>query len=82
MWIAPRGAALASSETRAPELLVLVNGAPVAGVIDAEVSSNAHLAADRYRVSAALAETGYAVWDQATLQIEVRIGLNGAWATP
>jgi len=72
---------LASSETRAPELLVLVNGAPVAGVIDAEVSSNAHLAADRYRVSAALAETGYAVWDQATLQIEVRIGLNGAWAS-
>ncbi len=81
MWILPRGAALASSKTRAPDLLVLVNGAPVAGVIDAEVSSNAHLAADRYRLNAALTESGYAVWNQATLQIEVRMALDGAWAS-
>jgi hypothetical protein len=42
------------SGSRQPRLLVLANGAALPGVIDAEVVSNNHYAADRFRVSVAI----------------------------
>ncbi len=68
---------MAGRDVRSPQVVVLVNGAPVGGIIDVEVSSNNHLAANRYRLSASLAATGYDVWAAASLTVEVQIGLGG-----
>jgi hypothetical protein len=45
---------LLGNSVRAPRLAVLANGMPLAGVLAAEVHSNNHLAADRFRVRVAL----------------------------
>ena len=39
---------------RSPRLQILANGVPVAGAMEAEVTSNNHYAADRFSVSLAL----------------------------
>ncbi len=42
--------ALGSDDCRSPQVVVLVNGVAVSGIMDVEVTSNNHLAANRYRV--------------------------------
>ena len=72
---------MAFNEARAPQVNVLVNGAVIPGVIDVEVASNNHLAADRYRVRASLTATGYATWTGDTLDVEIQVGVAGAWSS-
>lgn len=73
-------AGLASSSLRAPGVAVTVNGQVVGGVLEAEVSSNSHLAANRFRLRIALDATGAGLWTSGGLQIGIQFGLDGAWA--
>lgn len=52
-----RGAALPSSSYRTPSVTVLAGGAPLPGVMDVDILANAHLAADRFRIRAAMTPT-------------------------
>jgi prophage tail gpP-like protein len=70
---------LASSNARTPAVDVSVNGVSVGGVIEAEVSSNSHLAANRFRLRLALDVSGPAVWSSGPLRISIKFGLDGAW---
>ncbi len=72
---------MGSSSVRSPSILVLADGVPVAGVIDVEIASNAYQAANRYRFRASLTASGYEVWAPAQIQIEIRLGLDGAWSS-
>ena len=74
-------AGLASNNAREPALAVLAGGTPVAGVVDAEVISSNYLAADRYRLRFALSVSGYDIWSSDQIDLEVRMGLDGAWAS-
>jgi hypothetical protein len=66
-------------DVRQPGLQVLVNGAPLRGVYDAEIHTNAYLAADRFSFRSALAADDAALWSAIPLQVEIRAGLEGAW---
>ncbi len=70
---------MASSSARTPAVAVSVNGVAVGGVIEAEVSSNSHLAANRFRLRLALDVSGAAVWSSGPLQIGIQFGLDGSW---
>ena len=75
----PPSEALSGAAVRAPQLTVLANGAPLAGVFEAEVISNNHFAADRFRVSAALHAdplAGLTVIDTDSITIDVRVALG------
>ena len=72
---------MVNSDVRAPSLAVLADGAPVAGILDAEVTSNSYLSADRFRVRASLTASGYDVWAGDQIELEVRMGLDGAWSS-
>jgi phage protein D len=74
-------AALANSDVRAPAIAVLAGGAPVAGVLDVEVISTSYLAADRYRLRVSLSASGYDIWSGDQIELDVRMGLDGAWAS-
>lgn len=78
-------AALSGSDTpsnwRAPRLRILANGALLTGVMDAEVISNNHYAADRFAASVAL---GADVWASASfwssepdILVDVQFSLDG-----
>jgi phage protein D len=71
---------LASSNARVPGVAVTVNGVAVGGVIEAEVSGNSHLAADRFRLRMALDASGAALWTSGPLGVGIQFGLDGAWA--
>jgi len=58
---------------------VLVNSIPLSGALDAEVSVSSHFAAGRFRVRAALEASGAALWSDGDLQVEIQMGLDGAW---
>jgi len=68
-------------EARAPRLRVLADGAEVPGVISAEVSSNNHLAADRFRVRVAAVGGGLDAVDVPGLRFDVQAGLDGSWTS-
>jgi phage protein D len=78
-------AALPLSETRSnwrvPRLQVLANGALLTGVMEAEVISNNHYAADRFAVSAALGADVWAAapfWSSAPdILVDVQFSLDG-----
>ncbi len=73
------GAVLASNDVRAPALAVFADGALVPGVLDVEVSSSSYLAADRYRLRVSLTASGYQIWSADQIELDVRMGLDGAW---
>ncbi len=75
MWTRAQGAALPGSP-RQPRLQVLADGVALPGAIQAEVSSNNHLAADRFRLR--LVAGGL---DPALLRgrLDVQAGLDGGW---
>lgn len=64
----------ATALVRTPRLLVLANGAQLAGAMDAVVTSTGHFAADRFRVRAAL--TGDAAIWAAARQIAVDVQMT------
>jgi phage protein D len=72
---------LGSNNVRSPALAVFVNGSLVPGILDAEIASNSYQSANRYRVRASLAATGYTIWSSDEVQIEIRLGLDGAWTS-
>jgi phage protein D len=77
-----RGAALPSNELHTPAVLVLANGSALAGVIDARVTSNNHYGCDRFAVTVALSATDLSSWASASqVPIEIRIGIDGSWAS-
>jgi phage protein D len=72
---------LGSNNVRSPALAVFINGSLVGGVLDVEIASNAYQSANRYRVRASLTASGYAIWSSDPMQIEIRLGLDGAWTS-
>ncbi|HEX4261009.1 MAG TPA: hypothetical protein VHY76_07895 [Acetobacteraceae bacterium] len=67
-----------SSSLRQPSLTVLANGARVAGVTSARVSTNNHFTAGSFSVQAALAAVDPNFWSDSTdILLEVRMGLGG-----
>ena len=72
---------MANSKARAPSVAVLAGGVPVAGVLDVEVDSSSYLSANRYRVRVSLTASRYDVWAADQIELEVRMGLDGAWAS-
>ena len=68
---------------RYPRLRVLANGVIVPGAFEAEVLSNSHFAADRFRLGLALSADptrGAAWWaDQNAVLIDIAISLDGAY---
>lgn len=71
---------LLGNSVRAPRLAVLANGMPLAGVLAAEVHSNNHLAADRFRVRVALGAdpfwTAAAFAALSSIQLDVQVALD------
>lgn len=70
-----------ASSLRVPQLDVLVNGASLAGAISADVTSNSHYAADRFRAQIALGAGPASVWTQSDMLVEIRMGLDGSWSS-
>jgi phage protein D len=71
---------LLPSSIRFPRLMVLANGTPVAGAIEAQVFANNHYAADRFSVAVALnADPSSAAFWSGTSDIllDVRMSLDG-----
>lgn len=65
-------------QVRAPRLRLLADGAVVPGVVEAEVVSNNHYAADRFRVAVALGVVPAAAWASAEdVLAEVQASLDG-----
>ncbi len=65
-------------DLRQPRMRVLVNGVETAGALRAEITSNNHYAADRFRLDMQTNTTGANTWsaiDQA--QIEIQLSLDG-----
>jgi len=60
---------------------VLAGGAPVPGILDVQIDSNSYQSANRYRVRASLTASGYDVWAGDQIQLEIRLGLDGAWSS-
>jgi phage protein D len=69
------------SEVRAPRLQVLADGAVLPGVIAAHVSSNNHLAADRFRVRLAAGAGGLDAVEGVGVRFDVQVGLDGGWSS-
>lgn len=64
---------------RAPRLLILANGVPIMGAIDAEISSNNHFASDRFRVTIALNAdpvAGAELVGMPNIRMEVQVSLD------
>ena len=66
------------SEVRQPRLTVLANGAPMTGVLEAAVQSNAYLGANRFEIRAAYAPAATPVWAEPPILIEIQVSLDGA----
>jgi phage protein D len=64
-----------------PGLVVLINSLPISTAIEAEVSLNRYFAAGRFRLRAALDASGAALWSNGDLQVEIQMGLDGAWTS-
>ncbi len=71
-----REAALPSSSLRAPSLQVLADGMPIPGVIDLDIHANAHLAADRFRIRAAMPAAAAAALLQPETIIDLQLSLG------
>jgi phage protein D len=74
------GRLLRRDTARAPAVRLLANGIAIPGVIDAEIRSNNHFAADRFTATLAVSAIGQAWWSaQASVYLEAQIGLDGSW---
>ena len=69
------------SSLRTPALSVLANGGELGGVTEARVVAVNNFGADRFTVRAALSAADPAAWQGDAIDLEIRIGLDGAWAS-
>ncbi len=69
------------NDSRSPRIQVLVNGVAVAGILSAAISSNSHLAANRFSIEVALSANTYDVWTNTVLNCEICVQLGGGWAS-
>lgn len=67
------------SELRAPQIKVTLRGVVLAGVLSAEIDSNNHFAADRFRVRFVGSVVALDLLHMPGGQIELEIGLDGQW---
>ena len=65
---------------RAPRVRVLADGVELGGVIDAQVASNSHFSADRFRVRLAAGAGVLEAVDLPGVRFSVEAGLDGDWA--
>ena len=68
-----------ASAVRRAALAVFANGVPLEGVVSAEVRANAYFSANRFSTVVATAASNLPAWDSLPLQLEIQIGLDGAW---
>lgn len=66
---------------RAPRVRVLADGAPLPGVLEADVFANNHLAADRFRVRLAASVSDPAALAAPGSRLEVQASLGAGWAS-
>ena len=66
-------------DIRAPLLRVLADGVELPGVMAADVASNNHLAADRFRVLVAAGAGGLGAVEVPGTRFDVQVGLRGNW---
>lgn len=64
---------------RAPRVRVLADGAPIPGVLEADVFANNHLAADRFRVRLAASVSDPAALAAPGLRLEVQASFGAGW---
>lgn len=70
---------VSSATLRHPRLRVIANGALLSAPICADITSNNHYAADRYRLTAHLTPIERAAWSATSeAQIDIQIALHGA----
>ena len=69
------------SELRAPRIQVLADGTALPGVMAADVSTNNHLAADRFRVRLAAGAGALSVVDVPEVRLDVQVSLDGVWSS-
>jgi phage protein D len=74
-------AALPASSLRTPAISVLANGAELAGVTEARIIAVNNFGADRFTVRAALSAVDPGAWQADGIDLEIRIGLDGAWVS-
>jgi phage protein D len=72
-----RGVALPSSSYRTPSVTVLAGGAPLPGVMDVDILANAHLAAARFRIRAAMTPVDAATLLQPGTLLDLQFSLGG-----
>ncbi len=66
------------ADARAPRLRLLANGGEVPGAVEAEIRSNNHYAADRFRVGVALGAMAAAPWAASDdIDAEIKVSLDG-----
>ena len=69
------------NSTRYPNVLVLLNGQSLPSIVDIEITSNSHFAANRFRVRAAIDKTRYDTWASGSLVVEIRVAVSGSWGS-
>lgn len=69
------------ADLRKPALRVLLNGAPLDGVIDAEIEATAYGAADRFRLCVVFDMYSAALWDSTLLEVEIAFSDGLSWRT-
>jgi phage protein D len=72
---------LPSNSLRTPAIAVLANGELLAGVTEARIVAVNNFGADRFTVRAALSAADPAIWQSDDIDLEIRLGLDGAWAS-
>ena len=60
---------------------VLIDGTVLPGVVSAEVSSNNHLAADRFQVTLASGGGGLAMLTSPAVRLDIQVGLGSSWVS-
>ena len=68
---------MSGSELRAPRLAVLADGSPLPNLIDADINSNAHFAAARFRLRLAIDPPTAATLLQTGTVIDIQLSLGG-----
>ena len=69
------------AEARAPRIRVLADGVEVPGLQMAGVSSNNHLAADRFHLRLAAGAGGLGALDAVDVRLDVQVSLDGGWTS-
>ncbi len=69
---------MSGSDLRTPRITVLADGSPLPNLIDADISSNAHFAAARFRLRLAIDPPSAATLLQTGTVIDIQLSLGGA----